>query len=114
MTTPTESARILGIDPGLNITGYGVIEPGPRGPRVCEAGVLRGTTGRSKTDMAQRLVNLYDSIVEVLDQFRPQVMVVEQLYAHYAHPRTAILIGHARGVLMLAGAQRAVAVYSYN
>jgi crossover junction endodeoxyribonuclease RuvC len=111
MTTPP---RILGIDPGLNITGYGVIEPGPRGPRVCEAGVVRGATGRSKAEMAHRLRSLYDSIVEVLDQFHPGVMVVEQLYAHYAHPRTAILMGHARGVLMLAGAQRGLIVHSYN
>ncbi len=106
--------RILGVDPGLNVTGYGVIEPGPHGPRVCEAGILRGPSGRAKTDMAQRLVNLYDSIVEVLNQFRPRVMVVEQLYAHYEHPRTAILMAHARGVLMLAGAQRGLAVRSYN
>src|SRR5206468_144963 len=57
---------------------------------------------------------LYDSIVEVLEQFRPRVMVVEQLYAHYEHPRTAILMAHARGVILLAGAQRNVAVHSYN
>ena len=108
MTTPSDPAalRIVGVDPGLNITGYGVIEPGPRGPKVCEAGILRGPNERAKTDMAQRLRYMYDSIVEVLDEFRPRVMVVEQLYAHYEHPRTAVLMAHARGVLMLAGAQR--------
>jgi crossover junction endodeoxyribonuclease RuvC len=110
----TATVRILGVDPGLNITGYGVIEPGTHGPRVCEAGVLRSLNGRTKADMAQRLQNLYASIVEVLDQFQPTVMVVEQLYAHYEHPRTAILMGHARGVLLLAGAQRGLAVHSYN
>jgi crossover junction endodeoxyribonuclease RuvC len=108
------NGRILGLDPGLNVTGYGVIEPGNHGPRVCEAGVLRSLSSRAKADMAQRLQNLYASIVEVLDQFRPSVMVVEQLYAHYEHPRTAILMGHARGVLLLAGAQRGLDVYSYN
>jgi len=51
--------------------------------------------------------------VEVLDQYEPQVMVVEQLFAHYAHPRTAILMGHARGVLLLAAAQRDVPVVNY-
>lgn len=106
--------RVLGVDPGLNLTGYAVLELAPRSPVVCEAGVLRGLPERSKDDMAKRLLHLYDSIVEVMDQFRPSVMVVEQLYAHYDHPRTAILMGHARGVLLLAGAQRDVPVRSYN
>ena len=106
--------RILGVDPGLLITGYAVLEAGERGPRVAEAGVVRGLAGRSKTDMAQRLRHLYDGIVEVLDQFRPQVMAVEQLYAHYEHPRTAILMGHARGVILLAAGQRGVAAHSLS
>jgi len=64
--------------------------------------------------MAVRLKNLYDGIVEVIEQFHPGVMVVEQLYAHYDHPRTAILMGHARGVIFLAAAQRNLPVDSYN
>ena len=56
--------------------------------------------------MAQRLLRLYNGIVEVMEQFRPHVVAVEQLYAHYDHPRTAILMGHARGVIFLAAAQR--------
>src|SRR5262245_44208587 len=109
----TPGTRILGIDPGLEVTGYAVLEVGPRGPLVCEAGVLRGTTGRSKADMAHRLQNLYTGIVEVIDQFRPTVVALEQLFAHYEHPRTAILMGHARGVLLLAAAQRGLTVFSY-
>src|SRR5207244_1774632 len=66
------------------------------------------------TDLAPRLRILYDGIVEVLDQFRPKTMAVEQLYAHYDHPRTAILMAHARGVIFLAAAQRDVPVCSYN
>lgn len=102
--------RVLGIDPGLNLTGYGVLEATPRGPVVVEAGVLRGLKG----DLPARLSHLYNSLDEVLQQFLPSVMAVEQLYAHYAHPRTAILMGHARGVLLLAGAQHGVAVKSYG
>src|SRR5262249_10192237 len=105
-TSEPTPVRILGIDPGLNITGYGVLEAGERGPRIREAGILRGPPERSKADMARRIRCLYDSIVDVLEQFRPRVMVVEQLYAHYEHPRTAILMAHARGVILLAGAQR--------
>jgi crossover junction endodeoxyribonuclease RuvC len=107
-------ARILGIDPGLQVTGYAVLEVGTHGPRVCEAGVIRSAAGRAATDMAQRVRVVYDGIVEVIEQFHPQVEVVEQLYAHYEHPRTAILMAHARGVLFLAAAEHGVPVVSYN
>ncbi|MFL5242098.1 MAG: crossover junction endodeoxyribonuclease RuvC [Gemmataceae bacterium] len=110
----TKKRRILGLDPGLQITGYAVLEAGPSGPLVCEAGVIRGAVGGSKVDLAPRLQNLYTSTVEVIQQFRPQIVVVEQLYAHYKHPRTAILMGHARGVLFLAAAQYDLPVVSYN
>jgi crossover junction endodeoxyribonuclease RuvC len=110
----TTAARILGIDPGLNVTGYAVLEVGERGPRVVEAGVVRGADGREKAEMADRLHNLYTGIVEVVEQYKPGVMVVEQLYAHYDHPRTAILMAHARGVIFLAGGQRGIPVLSYS
>jgi crossover junction endodeoxyribonuclease RuvC len=111
-TTPV---RILGLDPGLQVAGYGVLEVAPTGPIVCEAGVIKGTdTGRSKADMARRLVNLYTGIVEVIEQYQPAAMAVEQLYAHYQHPRTAILMAHARGALLLAAGLRDIPVTSYN
>lgn len=106
--------RILGIDPGLQITGYAVVESGPKGPKVCEAGVIRTTSDRSATDMATRLASLYSGIDEVIAQFHPGIVVVEQLYAHYQHPRTAILMGHARGVVLLAAGQHDLPVISYN
>lgn len=113
-TRHTPGTRILGIDPGLQTTGYAVIEVTVSGVALCEAGVIRSEpTQRRATDMAPRLKALYDGIVEVFAQYTPGVMVVEQLYAHYEHPRTAILMGHARGVLLLAGAQHGVAVHSY-
>ena len=107
--------RILGIDPGLQVTGYGVLDATPEGPRVVEAGVIRSAEGAERTtDMAPRLLALYDGIKEVIDQCAPTVLVVEQLYAHYEHPRTAILMAHARGCYFLAGAQHGVEVMSYN
>jgi crossover junction endodeoxyribonuclease RuvC len=106
--------RILGVDPGLQVTGYAVLEAGARGPRICEAGVVRSAEGRATTDMAPRVRALYDGIAEVLEQFRPNVVVVEQLFAHYDHPRTAILMAHARGVIFLAAGQRDLPVVSYN
>jgi crossover junction endodeoxyribonuclease RuvC len=111
---PFPGPRILGIDPGLQVTGYAVLEARDGAPRVCEAGVIRGAEGREATDMAPRLRHLYDGIVEVLEQFKPGVVVVEQLFAHYDHPRTAILMAHARGVMFLAAAQCNLPVISYN
>jgi crossover junction endodeoxyribonuclease RuvC len=106
--------RILGLDPGLQTTGYAVLEVRPQAPHVCEAGVVRSAEGRITIDMAPRLQVLYNGIVEVVEQYRPGVVVVEQLYAHYKHPRTAILMGHARGVIFLAAGLRNVPVLSYN
>jgi crossover junction endodeoxyribonuclease RuvC len=106
--------RILGVDPGLDVTGYAVLETHPQRPLVCEAGIVRSSARRAPADMALRLQSLYNGIVEVVEQFRPQVAVVEQLYAHYEHPRTAILMAHARGVLFLAAAQHGLTVVSYN
>jgi crossover junction endodeoxyribonuclease RuvC len=106
--------RILGIDPGLQITGYGVIEAAERGAVVCEAGIIRGAEGGALPELAPRVRSVYDSIVDVIKQFRPGVVVVEQLYAHYQHPRTAILMAHARGVIFLAAAQFELPVVSYN
>lgn len=105
--------RIIGLDPGLQVTGYAVLEIADAGPKVCEAGVLRSMEGRAATDMAERVRNLYDGLCEVLDQWKPLAMAVEQLYAHYEHPRTAILMAHARGAFFLAGAQRGIPVLSY-
>jgi crossover junction endodeoxyribonuclease RuvC len=105
--------RILGIDPGLQVTGYAVLEEHPQKPRICEAGVIRSTEGRKTGDLPPRLISLYDGIVEVIDQLKPDVVAVEQLYAHYNHPRTAILMAHARGVLFLAAAQKGLPLVSY-
>lgn len=101
--------RILGIDPGLLITGYGVIEISAAGVRVVEAGVVKP----KGTDLAVRVASLYDGLSEVIASLRPESMAVEQLYAHYDHPRTAILMGHARGVVLLAAAKNELIVSSY-
>jgi crossover junction endodeoxyribonuclease RuvC len=113
MTKPESNGgrRILGIDPGLQVTGYAVIESGPR---VCEAGVIRSTEKGSKPELARRLRALHDSLVEVIEQFAPTAMAVEQLYSHYSHPITAVLMAHARGVIFLAAGLRGIPVVSYS
>lgn len=99
--------RIVGLDPGLQLTGYGVIDFDPRRPRLVDAGVIRLS---SKTTVANRLVELERELEEILQEHSPDVVAIEQLYSHYAHPRTAIIMGHARGVLMLVCQRRGVRV----
>jgi len=104
--------RILGIDPGLQVAGYAVLEATDGGPAICDAGVIRSDPA-DEADLATRIKSLFDGISEVMDEWRPAAMAVEQLYAHYEHPRTAILMAHARGAFFLAGANRGIPVFSY-
>lgn len=103
---------VLGIDPGLDTTGYGVLQPAAGGPRLIEAGVVRG--GPSSQPLAERLAEIHRGVAEVLAAVRPAAMALEQLYSHYAHPRTSILMGHARGVICLAAAEAGIPVISYS
>ena len=102
--------RILGIDPGLRLTGYGVIDFKPYRPVLIDGGVIRLTI---KTSLADRLVELETELTSLLVEHKPDVCAVEQLYAHYAHPRTAILMGHARGVILLAARKLGVRVEQF-
>lgn len=103
--------RVVGIDPGLNVTGYAVVDPSSRGPYVVEAGVIRPRG--AKPTLADRLGLIHQGIVEVLDAYPPTALALEQVHSHVAHPRTAILMAHARGVIVLAAAQRGVPVFGY-
>ena len=103
--------RVIGIDPGLNITGYGILD--------CDAGRIALVEGgfcstRQSDDIALRIRSLHEDLLAVLREFKPQAAAIEQLYSHYAHPRTSILMGHARGVIMLAAALCDIPVVSYS
>ncbi|MDR1492421.1 MAG: crossover junction endodeoxyribonuclease RuvC [Planctomycetaceae bacterium] len=102
---------ILGIDPGLNITGYGVIETvvGNNKLRLIEAGVVRS---HSET-LAPKVREIYDGVREIIATFSPNAVAIEELYSHYDRPRTAIYMGHARGAICLAAAQAEIPIYSY-
>ena len=102
--------RILGIDPGLNTTGYGIIGPSERGPRLVEAGVIKSTASRS---LAARVHEIHEGVAEVIAAVKPGVLAMEQLYSHYERPMTAILMGHARGAICLAAAQAGIEVSDY-
>ena len=94
--------RICGIDPGLRTTGYAVIEADGARVKLIEAGVVR--PDKSCT-LPVRLRQLSLEIHDVFSEHKPEAIAVEKLYSHYAHPVTAILMGHARGVILAAAAQ---------
>jgi crossover junction endodeoxyribonuclease RuvC len=100
---------ILGIDPGLRCTGFGGIELTGTQIGLREAGVIRTGGG----EFAGRLCELSRGLREVIGSFSPAIMVVESLYSHYKHPPTAILMGHARGVLIAAAAEENIPVIDY-
>lgn len=99
------SMCILGIDPGLERTGYAVIRM--PGPHVLDAGFIRSAAG---TPLAARLREIATGLDEVFSEHHPDRIAVEDLYSHYAHPRTAILMGHVRGVVLLAAARAGLEV----
>ena len=101
---------VLGIDPGLNTTGYGVLEFANGQPRLVEAGVVRGKTAGT---LAERVREIHDGVGDVITTLKPEVLAIEELYSHYERPTTAILMGHARGVIVLAAAQASIPVKSY-
>jgi len=101
---------ILGIDPGLNITGYGVIDVSADKVRLLEAGVVRS---RKNGGLAHKVKEIYEGVREVIEMFSPEVLAMEELYSHYDRPRTAIQMGHARGCICLAAAQSDIEVISY-
>jgi crossover junction endodeoxyribonuclease RuvC len=103
--------RILGIDPGLNTTGYGVIETSGSGVRLIEAGIVRT---KSKTSLQSRLGELHAALQEIVAAHQPDRMALEQLFSHYDRPRTAILMGHARGVICLNAQLAGIVVESFE
>ena len=104
--------RVMGIDPGLLITGYGVVETAVRGAALVEGGVVR--TVRSGFSLERRLQIIYRGVAAVLEEFQPQAMALEALYAHRTRPMTAITMAHARGVVCLAAADHNVPVFTYT
>ena len=95
---------VLGIDPGLRLTGYGIValDEDVFEPRLIEGGVIRLDV---KLPLEARLEQLYQDLIDLIEEHKPDHVAVENLYAHYKHPRTSILMAHARGVILLA-AQR--------
>jgi crossover junction endodeoxyribonuclease RuvC len=102
--------KILGIDPALSVTGYGLIESKNNRLSLLTSGVIITST---KKDYSFRLNQIYSQILNIIKQFNPQVMVIEKMYIHFRHPTTAYILGQVKGVVSLLSAQTEVPLYEY-
>ena len=101
---------VIGVDPGLQTSGYALIEQVPNRIRILDAGTIKI---KPDQPLAHRLERLYHDFDELLSEYHIDIMALEELYAHYKHPRTAILMGHARGVFLLAAARHHIEVADF-
>ena len=100
---------MLGVDPGTRATGYGLVERNGTAHRLLECGVIRP---RNKADLAGRLVEIHTGLIELIDRLEPDCVALEGVFTG-RNARTAMVLGHARGVLVLAAALRSIPVYDY-
>ncbi len=98
----------VGFDPGWACTGYAVVDGSPRGLQVREVGLLRA----AHRELSTRLRELYAEARSLLGEARVDLVALEDLYSHPQHPRTAVLLGHVRGVLCLAAAELGTPVWA--
>lgn len=103
--------RILGIDPGTETTGWGVIDREQGGRiKVQDYGVIKTS---SKSPFPKRLIGIYRDLTKVIEKFKPEVMAVEELF-FARNLKTAVSVGQARGVALLAGAQAGLEIREYT
>ena len=102
--------RILGIDPGSRVTGYGVIDSDGNQHALVTQGVVKTRNCRA---FPEKLRLIHHGILEVMDECRPDQMVVESLF-YAANVKSALTLGHVRGVAVLAGVERGLPVHEYS
>ncbi|HEY3113469.1 MAG TPA: crossover junction endodeoxyribonuclease RuvC [Gemmatimonadaceae bacterium] len=101
---------VLGIDPGTAVTGYGIVRKEGRNPlALVECGVIRT---KPRDDLPQRLVEIHDGILELIRRHKPTVLSIEDVF-YARNVRTTVVLGHARGVILLAAAQAGLEIHEY-
>ena len=103
--------RIIGIDPALKITGFGIIDDNKGRVSLVQAGTIITS---AKDPMAFRLSLIFDGLNSLFSEFKPQVMVLEKIYSHYQHPATSFILGQARGVICLAAEKAKLKLVEYS
>lgn len=105
-----KSIRILGIDPGTLITGYGVIEVSGNSISAIDYGCVNNKTS---TTMPIRYKHIYETLVSIIQKNNPDCMSIEKLF-HCKNVQSALKLGEARGVAILAGAQNGLDIFEYE
>ena len=101
---------VLGVDPGTAVTGYGLVErPAAGSARLVECGVIRPP---ARAPLADKLNAIFEELTRLIEFHRPDVLAVENVFVA-VNVRSALVLGHARGVVMLAGARGALPVAEY-
>jgi len=103
--------RILGVDPGLGATGYAILDINQRKISLVEAGVIKPPN--KLKELGDKLKSIYADFMNLMEEFKPEQVAIEELYSHYQHPRTAIIMGHCRGTIILACAQADMQIRSF-
>ncbi len=104
--------RILGIDPALTTTGYAVVSADDRGNvELLEGGLIRT---KSSESLERRLTSINSALAEVIEEFEPDEVAIEELHSRYRNLKTAIIMGHARGVAILAAGSADIPVHHYQ
>jgi len=109
---PTQPVdRYLGVDPGLNRTGYALIERSAKGPFLREGGIVSSTRSDS---LAQRVLEIGRGIREMIEEYEPGLMAIEQVFSFGKNPKTALLMAHARGAVLFVAAEKEIPVLHYT
>ncbi len=103
--------RYLGIDPGLNRTGYALIERTSRGPVLREGGVIQST--RSLT-LHQRVHEIGTGIRDVIAELKPEIVAIEQVFSNAVNVRSSLLLAHARGAILMTIVEAGIPVIHYT
>lgn len=104
------TTRVLGVDPGSQITGYGILEPSNgRPPHLVECGIIRTNP---KHHLPERLHTIHDGLTQLIQRHRPDTLAVEDIF-YAKNVRTTMVLGHARGAILLAAAQAGIEVVEF-
>ena len=103
--------RILGVDPGLRATGFGLVEIRAGSVKILDAGSIEPN---EKALFENRIAKIFDLLSEIVSTHKPNVLVLEKLYAHYKHPTTACILGHVRGVICLVAQKHKVELQEHS
>jgi crossover junction endodeoxyribonuclease RuvC len=109
--TQVRAKTFLGVDPGLRRTGYALLERSSSGAMLREAGVIRSKPGLT---LAARILEIGTGLSEVIEDFKPQAMAIEQVFSLGKNPKSALLMAHARGAILMVAAQCEVPIIHFT